>query len=115
LYNIYGYEKWTSERQQDKRIEVEEIKVSTSVGGCTSCGHKIWVIEKYMEALNISEFKWNYCGFQTQIDRPFVNSDDTHIPKLLHGHIPAEGRNVGRPRKRRTEAAPALLYDAVLN
>jgi hypothetical protein len=36
---VYGYEEWTSE-QQCRRTEVEKIKVSTSVGGCTNLAVK---------------------------------------------------------------------------
>lgn len=40
------------------------------------------------------------------IGRVLLRTDDTHISKLLCEYSPSGGRNIGRPKKRRTEQLP---------
>jgi hypothetical protein len=53
--------------------------------------------------------------FRLKLTEHLLIVNCTNIPKLAHEYIPADERNVVRPRNGWTEAALVLLYDTVLN
>jgi hypothetical protein len=53
--------------------------------------------------------------FRLKLTEHLLIMNCTNIPKLAHEYIPADGRNVVRPRNGWTEAALVFPYDTVLN